>query len=441
MPRVVVLGGGIVGLLAAARHRDAGHDVTLVEAARLGGLLRSEEVAPGRWVDQGTHVPAETGVPELDAWLFGGIDDGWVDHPRLLAGNVFRGRIDERTPFPDLNRLDPAERAAAEAGLLADRPASTESPATAIADLDATFGAGVARTVFEPLIESWYGLPADEVGPGAHKIAANRVVAFTPERTAELKAADPASPLAWHDAAVGASPLHAHYPRSGGCGAWIQQLADGLEGVEVLEGTRAGLGLEGDRVASIELPGRSPEPIDELVTTIPPPLLLLALGLRPPSGPPRMVATRLVDLEVDRPLATTCHYLTVLDADLGGFRITCYPNLRGAAAEGPFLLTVEVLGDGPDLGPDPTAGDLAAHLAGQLERVGVLASGSQLVGSWLRTVPAGFPTPPVGGPDPRAAAMVDALANVTAVGRGVAGNFFLAESLIDAHRRLPGAPA
>ena len=42
--RVVVLGGGVVGLLAAARHRDAGDDVTLVEAARLGGLLRSEEI-------------------------------------------------------------------------------------------------------------------------------------------------------------------------------------------------------------------------------------------------------------------------------------------------------------------------------------------------------------------------------------------------------------
>jgi len=57
--RVVVVGGGITGLVAAHRLTEAHVDVTLVEAsARLGGKVRTGEVA-GHLVETGVTNLAE----------------------------------------------------------------------------------------------------------------------------------------------------------------------------------------------------------------------------------------------------------------------------------------------------------------------------------------------------------------------------------------------
>ena len=48
--RVVVVGGGISGSLAALNSAKAGHEVTILEGSRnLGGALRDHELSDGTW--------------------------------------------------------------------------------------------------------------------------------------------------------------------------------------------------------------------------------------------------------------------------------------------------------------------------------------------------------------------------------------------------------
>ena len=62
MKRVVVIGGGIGGLAAAALLGRAGHRVTLLEAApRLGGKSRRIEL-DGQRVDTGPAIVTFPGV-------------------------------------------------------------------------------------------------------------------------------------------------------------------------------------------------------------------------------------------------------------------------------------------------------------------------------------------------------------------------------------------
>jgi protoporphyrinogen oxidase len=432
--RVLVLGGGIAGLLAAARHRDRGDEVVLVDVGRLGGLLASDELAPGVWVDQGTHVPQDTGVEDLDDWLFGGADpEGWAQHPRLLAGNVFAGQLDARTPFPDVNRLGSALAAQIEAEVLAaSGPDGSER--TSAEELVATFGATAHREVFAPLLRSWYGRSTEELAPGAHRLAANRLVAFSPERTAELKAQHPDLPIAWHDAAIGASPLVAHYPVQGGCGGWIDLLRTRLGGVRVLEGERVQLEAEDDVVVAAVTAAGERISIDRLVSSVAPAVVVRSLGRIPAGAPPQFVRTTMYDYLVDQPFGTDLHYAVVLDPELTPFRFTLYPNLRHRSEDGPHVMTAYVL-QAPDA---PPSDDDAVHLQieGELRDLGVIVRSAQVLERWVRPIPAGFPLPVLGS-GPAAQPDVEALSNVTWVGRGSGSAFFMRDVLVDVHAQLP----
>ena len=51
---LVVIGAGAAGLTAAHRLQQAGHDVTVLEAAaEVGGRTHSEHFGPGHWADTG----------------------------------------------------------------------------------------------------------------------------------------------------------------------------------------------------------------------------------------------------------------------------------------------------------------------------------------------------------------------------------------------------
>ena len=67
----VVVGGGVVGLLASYLATKNFENVFLVERSNeIGGLLGSFE-RNGVIYDYGTHVPALTGIDDLDEILYG----------------------------------------------------------------------------------------------------------------------------------------------------------------------------------------------------------------------------------------------------------------------------------------------------------------------------------------------------------------------------------
>jgi monoamine oxidase len=65
--RVVVVGAGLAGLVAADRLAAAGADVTVLEARdRVGGRVHGIEVAPGAWVDAGAAYLGDRHTALLD---------------------------------------------------------------------------------------------------------------------------------------------------------------------------------------------------------------------------------------------------------------------------------------------------------------------------------------------------------------------------------------
>ena len=73
--KVVVVGSGIAGITAAYFEAKRGNSVTLIDSDnRAGGLLKSDFII-GRYFDYGTHIYTETGVEELDEFLFSDLNN------------------------------------------------------------------------------------------------------------------------------------------------------------------------------------------------------------------------------------------------------------------------------------------------------------------------------------------------------------------------------
>ena len=86
---VAVVGSGVAGLVASYFEAKKGNKVTLIELdSREGGLLKSDQIE-NRYFDYGTHIIAETGVLELDDFLFSDLNsDNCVITKRINAGNL-----------------------------------------------------------------------------------------------------------------------------------------------------------------------------------------------------------------------------------------------------------------------------------------------------------------------------------------------------------------
>ena len=85
MKRVVVVGGGIGGLAAAALLGRAGHRVTLLEATEwLGGKSRRIEL-DGQRVDTGPAIVTFPGVWEEFLRRWGDLGDGGGESARKIA--------------------------------------------------------------------------------------------------------------------------------------------------------------------------------------------------------------------------------------------------------------------------------------------------------------------------------------------------------------------
>jgi monoamine oxidase len=103
--RLVVVGAGLAGLTAAADLRDAGADVTVLEARdRVGGRTHGIEVAPGRWVDAGAAYLGDrhTALHEqIDRFGLKTIPTAMAGDSRFLlgGGHTRHGR------FPPLNAV------------------------------------------------------------------------------------------------------------------------------------------------------------------------------------------------------------------------------------------------------------------------------------------------------------------------------------------------
>lgn len=393
---IVCIGGGIVGVFAALRARQLrpGASIVLVEQDdALGGLLRSDRHPNGLDFDRGTHVLSETGVREIDALLFDGLDAAhwrvFEGAERDLCGLLLGDEVREGSPFL------PAQSTMVRDRLAAHLAPSDETVANLDALLAARFGRQIADGVFREPIRNLYRRELECLDPFvAGQLPLSRVVAD--EMAAWLSGAEDGSyrtlvacPDQRQLPRQYASPLKAMYPRRMGIGQLFDKLSRQLAqaNVEVhLSTALSGVRVRGGRVEGLNFlaadgAGWSIEGEIELIWAVPPfPLpRLLGLPLRPAevtSGWKTVIADFCVP--VQRRLG--CYYYIDYD-DNDAFRLTNYSALSDEAATceaSPFTLELWWRNEAP---PTPEAAEKV--IVERFRRLGIIGQ-SEIPGIRLR---------------------------------------------------------
>lgn len=387
----VVVGAGLPGIAASLALAKRGLDVVLLDSApEIGGLLRSYEV-DGFAFDYGTHFANRTGIDELDDLLFGGFESEWIEFPALRAGNRWNGVLNEANDNPDVNTLgrDLHDRCLAEL-LSAPGWTSDEAPGSARRYLLAEYGPTLVSEFFDPVLKKFTGLASEDLHHQANRLFnLKRFAVLDPSSTDELKRSERFdAKVSFHHRDRFGGHRACLYPRSGGIGTWIGQLAGKLEaaGVEVRSDARIeGIGTEGDRVGHLLVNGDRIG-VDHLIWTAAPAAFCKLAGTGFDGPRPQSRATVLAGLVFDRPFLTDCHYVTVFEPLLKSFRATFYPNFRNDG-QGRHAATLEFM-----CGPHEMEGsDWIVTAVDELSEMGTVAEDARLLSGHVKFIPNGFP--------------------------------------------------
>jgi protoporphyrinogen oxidase len=268
---IMMVGSGPSGLmqalfLASVRKRK----VIIVERQPgIGGLYGSVK-SPWGPLDQGVHLVEQIGHPVWDALVAGALpQDAWHVYGGVqkdIAGNIFAGRVDTGSLYPDLRRLPRADhdRCVAEIFAAAKSPSVEMTDASHLGNyFESRFGPHATQTVLASIVRKIWKQPLDRLSPWAAKIVhLSRVVTHDAETALELKKTKSL------DAVIGfpeqlnfppgrlAGSRKALYPRQYG----LEQVVDGLHaallrhGVEFLVSTKVErLEIDAGSVAAVHV--------------------------------------------------------------------------------------------------------------------------------------------------------------------------------------------
>lgn len=440
MSTAIVAGGGIAGLLAAKLLKRRHGRVLVVERdAVCGGLLGSIVNADGAIFDHGAHVLSETGVAEIDELLYGDLSkDDWHEFRILRAGNWFGGAMNGSSSFPDARRLGDEVLAHA-LDELAEAAVKqyTVSPVDLAELLERRFGATLATQVAGPAIRKQLGVEPAQLHPET-PFFIRRVVCADAEESRRLKQdARFSEPVAFASYEEGVGALRHLYPRTGGIGQWVDSFVAGLrrDGVEFACGrVIASVDHAGGKITAATLDDGQVTHCDVLAWTLPSAMLLRATGIPFQGRPPTPRPIGLFHLVFDTPFADANYHITCYDEALHTFRVTLYPNLRGAAKGKPYNCTVEVIGTA-----DTDFPALLPEVVRELRVMGVIPAEAQLLSSLVKVVPMGFPATThafMADNAAQAALARQHLGNALLLGRARCPPFFTSDVLVDVFRNI-----
>lgn len=264
----VVVGGGPVGLMLASYLATVRrHEVVVVEQqAQLGGLYSGMQT-PWGLIDQGVHIPQETGNPDVDALFFEAMpEEHWhmlTGARRDIAGNVFAGRLDVDSIYPDLRQLPRDDYLRCLAGLMNSASVSHQGFGEARnlkAFLDDRFGAYCTERVFDIIVRKIWRLPADQLSPWAAKIVhLMRVVTHDRETSAALKVSPALDgvigfPQQLYAPEAVLQSRRSFYPKKFGLECFVSALTSHLVSARTRLLTSATIaGFEGNRLDTIQI--------------------------------------------------------------------------------------------------------------------------------------------------------------------------------------------
>lgn len=448
----VVLGGGVGGLVAGLllKRRDAGADVTILEGSEsLGGAMRGCS-RMGEIFDLGTHIPQQTGIPEVDSLVEASVQpDDLIRMPSSVgdfAGTFHGDSVRLDTPYLDLLHADPVAAGSVVEHVVggevhSERRATGDPRSAPVGSVaEAWFGRGAAESFVMPLVGRLFG--DRQLLSGFALELAN----LTRVRAADAGTWMAHSPSPWFRSRI-AYPdqrslpeqfRHSRkslYARNGNSGTFV----DGLlrqciaEGIKIETECRVQRIDLARRLIDVALGGdRQSIGYDRLVSTLGPSVTAILLGEEAPQGAER-IEYRLVHHVLRHVVRSEGCYFYDHDDRSPIFRVTNYGAFSGRSDD--RRLTTEVLGR--DEVPDDR---LAALVERRLTAVGLVEEGGFL-DRVVDRQGGGFPLPTV-----RTFEHFEKSARTVAVveddrfvvgGVGSSGTaFFQNEVIRDLHRRL-----
>ena len=428
--KVVVVGSGITGITAAYFEARKGNSVTLIDSdERAGGLLKSD-YSNGQYFDYGTHIFSETSIPELDDFLFSGLDaDNCIITDKIETHCYFNGEINYKNACVDINSLTE------QVYLTACHELITASD-TAGNNLESffinRFGNTIYEEVFKSAIKKYFSVDArllsEKMG---YFFDMSRVIAFDDPTTKELTKIDKFNRKLGHH--VRESGVAKYYPKVGGIGTIIDSL---LKKVEA-EGVRVRLSTNIESVKEekgkiISLFTADEEiKVDNLVWTLPSSFLTYLSGINAKGLPPKFRNTGLYDFTYDQPLNLNSVFINVFDSNLYTGRVTLYQNL---SKTNNYSCTVEVLTD-----HSVNLEALIDTIQNELIEIGVVNQNHRCVFKQFRPIKSGFPilTTEFVESQGKLSEYCDSyFKNVVFVGRNSGQAFFMGDVLADTFRKI-----
>lgn len=429
MKNILVVGGGIVGITAAYFSKQKDTNVTLVEADNeLGGLLKSDCNDYGCF-DYGTHVATQTGIDELDSFLFSEFtDENSYKFKTAKSGNFFNNKLSDISPYVNINYLSKKlYKEGCEELLLSNNKLGNNLEETLIN----RYGNTVYQFIFKGLLDKLFGCsPVKLANECLYFFDMNRVLSFDKEITNQLKKENVNldSKIGFHFPTKGVNKI---YPKIGGIGQWVKNLENKLidKKISIKKQTQvSSIEVKNDKFL-VTMNGEIFE-VDELVWALSSGLLNRFIPTDIIGSKPNYRKTAIYDFVFDKPLKTDSCYINVYDTQLLSTRITCYQNLQQHKSF--YACSIEVLQD-----DDFPFDQFISRLQKELYIMGLVVEDAQCVFNQCRILKQGFPT--LTNNDVVNLTNINKYyqrthKNITLLGRGSANGFFMSELLISAYR-------
>lgn len=429
--RVVVVGSGIAGILAAYFESIKGSKVTLIDSdTRAGGLLKSD-LLNGKYFDYGTHIFAETGVKELDDFLFSGLNsNNCVITNKLSTANYFNGVMSSKNGYVDTSTLQKEIYEQGCQDLLENQEFPTGANLKEV--LIQKFGLTFYKHIYKPLVRKYMGEDCQQLSTQVGGFFdMSRLLAFDQKTTKELCEFEVYNEKLGHH--VKEEGAIKYYPKNGGIGKIINLLIEKLNqrNVDIMLDTNiTKIQQDSGIVTSVQV-GSKKLYLDKLIWTLPGSYLCFLSGLNYKSMPPKHRKTGLYDFIFERALNSKATYINVYDLSMLSGRITLYQNLTKTNN---FSCTVEVIVD-----DTVKLNEIGKKIKLELVEMGLICENNKCTFEQFRPIKNGFPiltTEFMTAQKKLSAYSKNYFKNTIFVGRSTGEVFFMNDILLDVYSKI-----